>query len=52
MAESLQRALTMPLRERRCRNRALVKSVRGSDVHSWYRAFLGALQGAPRPSRG
>ncbi|HUF87687.1 MAG TPA: trehalose-6-phosphate synthase [Thermohalobaculum sp.] len=51
MAENLQRALTMPLDERRTRYRALIERIRAHDVHAWYREFLDALADAPRTER-
>ena len=50
-AENLERALRMPLEERRARYRALMKRIRERDVHAWYRSFLAALEEAPRVER-
>lgn len=42
-AQALQRALSMPLAERRERHAALMESIRRDDVHAWWRSFLEAL---------
>lgn len=42
-AQTLQRALTMPLDERRERHAALMDSIRREDVHAWRRDFLRTL---------
>ena len=42
-AQVIQRALRMPLAERRERHAALYERVRREDVHAWRRAFLAAL---------
>jgi len=42
-AQAIQRALRMPLDERRARHAALLAQVREHDVHDWSRAFLEAL---------
>ena len=42
-AQLIQRALRMPLEERRERHAALYERVRRDDVHAWRRAFLAAL---------
>jgi trehalose 6-phosphate synthase len=47
MAENLQRALKMPLAERRHRQRELMKRIRKHDAHNWQSSFLGALEGLP-----
>jgi trehalose 6-phosphate synthase len=47
MAENLQRALKMPLAERRSRQRALMKRVRERDAHNWQSRFLDALESLP-----
>ena len=44
-AQVIQRALRMPLAERRERHAALYERVRREDVHAWRRAFLAALTG-------
>jgi trehalose 6-phosphate synthase len=45
MAEALQRAVTMPARERRARQKALMAAVRKHDSRNWQRSFLAALTG-------
>ena len=47
MAENLQRALKMPLAERRRRQRALMKRVRERDADNWQSSFLEALEAVP-----
>ncbi len=49
LADALERALRMPLDERKERHRALLESVEREDVHWWLRTFLDALEddGAP-----
>ncbi len=44
MAATLQKALTMPLRERRARWHSMIKLLRDHDVHAWRREFLSTLQ--------
>ena len=46
-AEALQRALHMPVAERRARHKKLLQCVTGEDVHWWRKRFLEALQSAP-----
>ncbi len=46
-AESLERALRMPLEERQQRYRALMKRIRERDVHAWYKSFLAMLEDVP-----
>lgn len=46
-AENLQRALRMPLDERRRRQRALMRRVRAHDAHNWQSSFLETLEGLP-----
>lgn len=46
MAESIQTALHMPLKERKRRHRALLDNVRTFNVHWWRQAFLDALKQA------
>jgi trehalose 6-phosphate synthase len=46
MAENLDRALTMPVEERRERQQALMRRVREHDVVAWQEDFLSALDGA------
>jgi trehalose 6-phosphate synthase len=43
MAEALQRALHMPLDERRARHVRLLAQIRAQDVHWWCRSYLDAL---------
>ncbi len=43
-AATIQRALHMPLNERRARHHNLLKTIRAQDVHWWRRSFLEALQ--------
>jgi trehalose 6-phosphate synthase len=43
-AETMQRALQMPLEERQQRHQALLQRIREHDVHWWREAFLGALK--------
>lgn len=44
-AEAIQRALHMPLEERRLRHARLMEEIRAHDVHWWRRQFLRALAG-------
>ena len=44
-AVALQRALNMPLDERRQRHQQMLQSVRRHDIHSWYGKFLADLTG-------
>ncbi|ABE36724.1 alpha,alpha-trehalose-phosphate synthase [Paraburkholderia xenovorans LB400] len=46
-AHAIQRALTMPLDERRNRHAALMKRIREHDVHWWSSSFLDTLQDIP-----
>lgn len=43
VAAALDRALTMPLAERRERHAQLMESVRANDIHAWRRRCLAAL---------
>jgi trehalose 6-phosphate synthase len=43
-AEAIQRALHMPLEERRVRQERLLAGLRSQDVHWWCRRFLDTLQ--------
>ena len=54
VADSIQRALSMPVEERRSRMRVLRRRVFDHDVHAWAGAFLGAPGWAAfiRGSRG
>jgi trehalose 6-phosphate synthase len=47
MAENLQRALKMPIAERRHRRSALMKRICKRDAHNWQSSFLGVLEGLP-----
>ncbi|MGH8283583.1 MAG: alpha,alpha-trehalose-phosphate synthase (UDP-forming) [Gammaproteobacteria bacterium] len=46
IAEGLAQALNMPLEERRERWSAMMKVLRGNDIHNWTRTFISALQQA------
>ena len=46
MADGLQRALTMPVEERRERYDALIVRVRTNNVATWRETFLAALSNA------
>jgi trehalose 6-phosphate synthase len=46
-AQAIQRALQMPLAERRERHAALFQQIRQNDVHAWRRSFLEALSAVP-----
>jgi trehalose 6-phosphate synthase len=45
-ADTLQRALQMPLLERQSRHQKLLENIRTQDVHWWRRTFLQALDQA------
>ncbi|MPY69076.1 MAG: alpha,alpha-trehalose-phosphate synthase (UDP-forming) [Alphaproteobacteria bacterium] len=47
VANAIHKGLTMPLRERKARWRALIAQVRRHDVHQWRNEFLGALERMP-----
>ncbi|MDH5205124.1 MAG: alpha,alpha-trehalose-phosphate synthase (UDP-forming) [Hylemonella sp.] len=47
MADTMQRALQMPLVERHARHRQLLQRIRSHDVHWWRTQFLQALQETP-----
>ena len=49
-AQAIQRALQMPLAERRCRHSALLAQIQTHDVHDWSRQFLLALSDVHRRS--
>jgi trehalose 6-phosphate synthase len=51
VAEALERALTMPLDERRERWRAMMSRISRQDVSAWRESFLGMLRAAPSPDR-
>jgi trehalose 6-phosphate synthase len=46
-AHAIQRALTMPLEERRNRHEALLRRIRAHDIHWWSNAFLRDLEQCP-----
>ena len=46
-AETMQRALQMPLAERQQRHQALLQRIREQDVHWWCQRFLAALHSQP-----
>jgi len=48
-AETIQRALQMPLEERQRRHQALLARIREQDVHWWRKQFLAALAAIPAP---
>lgn len=48
-AETIQRALQMPLDERQRRHQALLQLIREQDVHWWRQRFLDALAAVPAP---
>ncbi|MDO8904460.1 alpha,alpha-trehalose-phosphate synthase (UDP-forming) [Hydrogenophaga sp.] len=48
-AETIQRALQMPLDERQRRHQALLARIREQDVHWWRKQFLAALVAIPAP---
>jgi len=50
MADAIERALEMPVEERRQRMRALRAQVKSRDVHWWVSHFLDTLQEVPAPS--
>jgi len=52
LADALERALRMPLDERKERHRALLESVEQQDVHWWLRRFLDALEKGEAPGDG
>ena len=44
VADALDRALTMPIGERRERHRSMLARVERHDIHAWYRSYLEALR--------
>src|SRR5690606_23453101 len=44
VAEGMQRAIEMPLAERRDRYRAMMEILTRNDIHAWCRRFIGALE--------
>jgi trehalose 6-phosphate synthase len=51
-AETMQRALQMPLAERQERHQALLRRIRAQDVHWWCQSFLQALDSTDRTGHG
>jgi trehalose 6-phosphate synthase len=47
VADALQRALTMPLEERKARYDAMMEVLRRNDISLWRENFVTALTGAP-----
>jgi trehalose 6-phosphate synthase len=47
MADALQRALTMPLEERKERHNALLRTLQRNDITYWRQSFVDALTRAP-----
>jgi trehalose 6-phosphate synthase len=47
VADALQRALTMPLEERKTRYHAMMEVLRRNDISVWRENFVTALAGAP-----
>jgi trehalose 6-phosphate synthase len=47
VADALQRALTMPLEERKARYNAMMEVLRRNDISLWRENFVTALAGAP-----
>jgi trehalose 6-phosphate synthase len=47
VAESMQRALTMPLDERKQRWQSMMEILRHNDIDHWRAAFVDALEAAP-----
>jgi len=43
VAEAMQKAISMPLAERRRRREAMMKTLRAYDIHAWRRHFLARL---------
>lgn len=50
-AETIQRALQMPLAERQQRHAALLQRIRAQDVHWWRENFLRALRDTQEPEK-
>jgi trehalose 6-phosphate synthase len=46
IARAIQRALTMPLAERRSRHATSLATLRENDIHRWHTRFVDDLQGA------
>ncbi|MGQ9370719.1 alpha,alpha-trehalose-phosphate synthase (UDP-forming) [Azospirillum sp. ST 5-10] len=49
VADELQRALTMPLEERRERHAAMMQTLRRNDITRWRETYVDALTRAPYP---
>jgi trehalose 6-phosphate synthase len=52
IARAIQRALTMPLAERRARHATLLATLRENDIHRWHTRFIEELQRAGAENRG
>ena len=50
VAEAIQRALAMPLEERRARHGEQLAVLRRNDIHAWHSRFIEALQACVRPA--
>ena len=50
VAEAIQRALSMPLAERRERHAALLAVLRRNDIHAWHSRFIEALLASSLPA--
>ena len=50
VADAIDRALTMPLAERRERHSRMLAVLRRNDIHAWHGRFVGELQQASRPA--
>ena len=50
VAEAIQRALAMPLEERRARHGEQLAVLRRNDIHAWHSRFVDALQACVRPA--
>jgi len=46
VADGLQRAISMPVNERRARHSAMLTSLHKNDIHAWSKGFMEALSGA------
>jgi trehalose 6-phosphate synthase len=49
VADAIQRALTMPLDERRARHSQMLDVLRRNDIHAWHARFIEQLQFPTRP---
>jgi len=45
VADGLQRAIEMPVNERRARHSAMLTTLRKNDIHAWSKGFIEALRG-------